>query len=160
MREKIRKDMITRCPAAARASARADNAGASVGLDNVIRGRGRDVTPGGRPRYKNAGTNGHTAGRKFRSNPAARSGIAEKCRPLRLGAGPRAAHRCQLPPSPAGAVAADSAVLVGGVAAARDRCLDSARWPAGAANAAPLPDTTHCNSVLADTAAKTAVHSP
>ena len=74
-----------------------------------------------------------------------------------LGAGPRATLPRQLTPFAVHDTAADTADF--GPAAARvlDRWPDSAGSLDGTANAGPLVDTTRCNNVLVDAAARTAV---
>ena len=74
-----------------------------------------------------------------------------------LGAGPRATLPRQLTPFAVHDTAADTADF--GPAAARvlNRWPDNAGSLDDSANAGPLADTMHCNTVFGDAAARTAV---
>jgi hypothetical protein len=152
--------MLTMCSAATPASARVHNADAADAPGNVPRGPARDVKPSGTLGCKNAGSNVHAGQGNVRSNPAVRTAVSKNLRTPLLGAGPRATLSRQLMRLAARADAADTAAPGRVAAHARKRWLDNARSPADAASAELLADNLRCNSVLADAAARTAVHIP
>src|SRR5476651_2188279 len=152
--------MFKRCPAVALAASRADNACADAAPGSVLHGPARDVTPSGTPHCKNVCSNVHGEWRKARSSQAERTAIPKNLPAPTQCAGPRAVTPRQLTLLAARAHALDVASTARVAVACRSQSPDTAGSTANAASGEPRGDTLHCNSVIVDAGARTAVHRP